>query len=220
MNFTWTYYFLIFLLFKISNISQAQRTYELDLVGGITSSQISGDGLAGFSQFGLHLGGLINSELNDHWELNFGLIWNQKGARSYQSFPSLIVYRLRANYIEIPLLFRYKINYDDLDYFFVEAGISVNRLAHYRERTSAESITDRPFRNFELSGVGNIGYQFMDEWALVIQFQNSILPVRPHLVDMALPPANIILGDIHRRLYELGQYYTTLSLQVRYRPWG
>ncbi len=223
MGFSKARFLKFFVLFYVSmtsvNYMHAQRTYDSDVVVGITASQISGDGLSGFEQFGFHFGGLVNTSLGDQWDLHTGLIWNQKGSRSYKSDDNIIVYRLRANYLEVPVLFRVNLEIArfEIDYFFAEIGPTFNFLTNYRERTSAETISNRPFRPFELAGVASFGFHLLDDLSLVLQLQNSILPVRPHLVGMSLPPSNFVIGDWHNRLYELGQYFTSLSLQIRYR---
>jgi hypothetical protein len=190
----------------------AQRTFELDLLGGVTASQISGDGATGFNQFGIQAGGLLSMSIDENADIVSGILWNQKGARTQPSMQNVVTYHLRANYIEIPMLFRY--NYKK---YFIEIGPTVNVLAQVGEKTSFNPIEDRPFRSLELAGVLNIGYQINDKFSVVAQFQNSILPVRPHLIDFTIPSGNLIIGDWHNRLYELGQYYTSISLHLRYR---
>ncbi|MCC5923680.1 MAG: outer membrane beta-barrel protein [Crocinitomicaceae bacterium] len=190
----------------------AQRTFELDLLGGVTASQISGDGATGFNQFGIQLGGLLTLSIGENADIVSGIVWNQKGARTQPSMQNVVTYHLRANYIEIPMLFRY--NYKK---YFMEIGPTVNVLAGVRERTSFEAIKDRPFRPLELAGIGSLGYQINEKLIVASQFQNSLIPVRPHLNDFTIPPGNIIIADWHSRLYELGQYYTSISLHLRYR---
>ena len=205
---------IILCLISILNISMlsSQRTFDLDVLAGVTASQISGDGATGFNQFGFQAGVLLNTSLSERSEIASGLLWNQKGARTQPSMQNLVTYHLRANYIEVPVLFRYRYKS-----YFVEVGPTFNFLARVKERTSFETITDRPFRLFELAGVGSVGYQINEKLVIAAQFQNSILPVRPHLNDFTIPPGNEIIGDWHNRLYELGQYFTSINLHARFR---
>lgn len=189
----------------------AQR-FTLNLVGGITSSQISGDGNYGFAQFGGVLGAEVNYNWNDKWSTSLGLEVNQKGARTYQKKTSYNAYRLRVNYAEVPVVMNY--SYRKWQFRLgLYGGVRINS----KERDSYGDITPkREFYPFELGVLAEIAYSFHPQWSLGLRFQNSILPVRDHQTEQLKAPSLFVLGDWHQELLNQGQYYTSLSLLIKY----
>lgn len=200
---------LIGLLLHV-NIGFSQR-FSLGILGGGTSSQISGDGFYGFNQFGGLAGVEVNYKFNDNWFSSLGLQFNQMGARTYPKKTS-IVYKLRVNYVEMPLLISYH-----LPHVYFRAGVYLGVKINQKERTSFGPIDpERPFRAINFGGQLGLGYKFTANWHLELCFQNSVIPVREHRLDKPIPPALFSLGQWHQILLAKGQYYTSLSLMVKY----
>lgn len=206
--------FLLILLFSCliySENSTAQK-FTLGIIGGTSSSQISGDGFYGFAQFGLMAGADVTYKINDKWSANFGLQFNQKGARTYPSKKTSAVYRLRVNYIEAPLTLNYHINS-----FRVSTGFYLGVKINQKERTSFGPVDpERPFKTFDFGGQLSIGYQFLEQWEVALRLQNSLAPVRDHKLTQAYSPALFLFGDWHQNMLNKGQYFTHLSLILRY----
>ena len=76
---------------------------------GFSSSQVSGDELAGYNKAGL-IGGLqCAMKFSKKWTLQFEMLFIQKGSK-YRARPELgdpNYYRLQLNYMEVPVLFQY-----------------------------------------------------------------------------------------------------------------
>jgi hypothetical protein len=208
----WKYlFFLLFSCFLSIHHSIGQK-FSLGIIGGVTSSQVSGDGFYGFAQFGAIAGADINYKINKKWSASFGLQFNQKGARTYPSEKSTLVYRLRVNYVEAPLTLNYHINK-----LKISAGFYLGVKTNQKERTSFGAIIpERQFKQLDFGGQLGINYSFSENWQLELRFQNSLLPVRMHKSTQAYPPALFILGDWHQNMLNKGQYYTSLSLVLRY----
>ncbi|HZH86279.1 MAG TPA: porin family protein [Brumimicrobium sp.] len=206
---------LIILLFLSCFISVQQsygQKFSLGIIGGATSSQISGDGFYGFAQFGAIAGADVNYQINADWSAVFGLQFNQKGARTYQSKKTSIIYKLRVNYIEAPITINYKFNKVQLS-----AGLYLGVKTNQEESTSFGPIDPvHPFKTFDFGGQLGINYAITDDWQIEFRFQNSLLPVRDHKGPQAYSPALFILGDWHQNMLNKGQYYTSLSLILRY----
>lgn len=203
-------------LVLLFTIQISAQTFQGNLIGGISSSQISGDGTEGFVQFGVYAGIGAEAKLNDTWSLHGNLMFNQKGARVYKSSNSINTYRLRVNYIEVPILLDYK-----YQKFSGQLGPYLGVKMNQKERTQF-GVTENP-RQFDLFDVGiqtQISYQLKERFKLSLAFQNSILPVRPHASQLAYPPSNFVLGEWHQKQLDKGQYFTTLMLFLSYKIGG
>lgn len=201
---------LIFSLL-LSTTNSFSQNFTLGIFGGATSSQISGDGIYGFAQFGVLAGADVRYQFNETWSASFGLQFNQKGARNYQSKTVYSAYRLRVNYAEAPITMNYHFNK-----FKFSAGLYLGAKINQRERNSFGPI--EPFREFKPLDFGvqvGVNYEMKENWELEMRFQNSLIPVRNHKMNQAYPPALFILGDWHQKYLNKGQFFTSLSLVVR-----
>lgn len=203
---------IIFLSCMISiQYSYGQR-FSLGIIGGVTSSQISGDGIYGFAQFGVVVGADVNYEINEDWSASLGLQFNQKGARNYRSETVYSAYRLRANYVEAPFMVNYHLNKWQFN-----AGLYLGVKVNHKERNSFGPVD--PVRNFKALDIGGqlgVNYSFKEDWQVELRFQNSLIPVRDHKIDQAYPPSLFVIGEWHQKMLDKGQYFTSLSLILRY----
>lgn len=147
---------------------------------GLTSSQISGDDLSGFHQFGAYAGLYVTFPLTQNWkwmiqpELNF----NMKGSHTY--FPKGLVegkqtYSLSLYYIEVPVLIRWNC-YKGL---ILELGPSFNINVFHREKFDGDTDHHvQPFRWYEFAVLVGVNYLFKDHYGIFFRFTSSILPVR------------------------------------------
>lgn len=206
-------YFLGFVLAFLFTLNSKAQTFSGNLIGGISSGQTSGDGAAGYRQFGLYAGVGAEARISEKWRLHGNLMFNQKGSRVYKSKNSVNTYRLRVNYVELPIL---------LDYKYLKfsgqigpyLGVKINQ----KERTQFGVIENpRPFETFDIGIQAQISYQLKERFKLSLAFQNSLLPVRPHPSQLAYPPSNFVLGEWHQKQLDKGQYFTTLMLFLSYR---
>lgn len=190
---------------------EAQQ-FSARVSGGVTASQISGDGAYGYVQFGVIAGGEVGLNFNEDWATSFGIRFNQKGSRIYKTKNSINTYRLRVNYIETPLLLQYS-----LQNLSFAAGPVLGLKINQKERTQFGIIQDaRQFDSFEFGLEINVGYRLEERVYLKLLYQNSIFAVRDHPIDQAYPPANFVLGSLHQKLLDQGQYFSSLSLVLSY----
>ncbi len=188
------------------------QKFSLTAFGGATASQASGDGFFGFDQFGVVAGAEVNYKINEKWFTSLGLQFNQKGARTYANKKSSFVYRLRVNYAEMPFLLSYHFMH-----VYIRAGVYLGVKINQKERNSfGPVVPKRPFRAIDFGGLLGLGYQFDSHWSVELSFQNSVIPVRSHRLDQPIPPALFTMGEWHQKLLAKGQYFTSLSLMVKY----
>ena len=147
---------------------------------GLTTSQISGDDLTGFHQFGGYAGLYVTFPLTQNWkwmiqpELNF----NMKGSHTY--FPKGLkegqqTYSLSLYYIEVPLFIRWNC-YKGLIF---ELGPSFNINVFHREKFDGDADRHvQPFRWYEIAATVGVNYLFKEHYGIFFRFTSSIVPVR------------------------------------------
>ena len=173
---------------------------------GIVGSQVAGDTYSGYHKAGLFLGGFVSRDFGKRSALQLELDYFQKGSRENPTEENNYdSYLFRANYIELPLLYQYKINW-----FTIYAGPSTGVLFGYYEEKLGEDITDeegykKPAR-FTLQI--NAGFRFMiqDKFGFDFRTNNSLLNIRSRNVT----------GDVWR-LWGYGQFHDALVLSFFYQ---
>lgn len=193
--------FIVFSCFTLSNKLNSQN-FGGGMYGGIATSQISGDRLAGFNKPGINVGIFTNYSFNESLKLQLELSFIQKGSRDnanpdkgdYES------YLLRLNYIEIPVLMNYKVN----KFFSFEAGPYVAYLLGFSENDFYGEIPgSKAFNKYDLGITGSMHYIINENLDAVFRVSNSLLPVRDHKG-----------GGTYR--LNRGQYNSVVSLGLHY----
>ena len=91
------------------------QEFEGGVILGLSTSQVSGDDLAGFNKAGLVFGGFTNRILSNRNSLQLEIVYIQKGSRN----PDMINEEsenynkpyINLSYIEVPMLL--KLNYNE-----------------------------------------------------------------------------------------------------------
>jgi len=128
---------LTFCVFIFSKNTHAQ-TFEAGLIGGMNLSQLHGDGLAGFNQIGLNVGGRIAVQTSDRWKWNIDILFSQKGSNKGKDDPRSIPFdSYRLNYAEVPIMISFLDwlgEADEEEYYRLHftAGLSVGRLVDFK----------------------------------------------------------------------------------------
>lgn len=153
--------------------------YSQNFKGGIfvgaVTSQVDGDGLAGFDMAGFQAGAFTRYTLTESSVVQLGLGFVQKGAKEPPSDTSSF-YRLRANYINIPITLQYRWN--NLAF---EIGPALDILVNASESDiSGNRNLEGPaaLRSFSLIGIGGISYYITEKWVVNFRSTISITPAR------------------------------------------
>jgi hypothetical protein len=162
--------FLFFVLFSVNTYSQE---FKLILIGGINASQINGDDLAGFDQFGLNAGAGIMRELSPRTGLQFEMLYSQKGSKDEVDKGNLLQdSSFRVNYIDIPLLFNYR--YKEVLSFQggLSAGILLN--ASFDDHIDkVDNTTDYALIDYAVTG--GIEYRFYNQFSANLRLTQSLI---------------------------------------------
>ncbi|MFB6305890.1 MAG: porin family protein [Flavobacteriales bacterium] len=192
------------LILPISSYSQNYK-FQAGAIGGMTGTQISGDGLSGFNKIGLIGGIFTNHQLSDKFYGEMEIIFFQKGSRKTANPKQgdFTRYLLRLNYVEVPLLIQYK-----EEKFTFETGPSFGRLISRKEKVNGVDYTNetQSFKDFEISWNFGINYALNENFLLEARFNNSISAVRGK---------NNIRPQFESRL-KRGQFNSSIALVLKY----
>jgi len=183
------------------------QQFEGGLLGGLVASQVGGDRYSGYNKAGLTGGAYISLHLKEKFRLQMEMAYIQKGSRHNDDpdNPDDIDYLFRTDYIEVPLLLRYKAT----NHIDAEAGFALAALvSHYEEGNGINLKGLLPaMRSTNLSFVAGISYSFQDRYRFVFRTDNSLLPIRKE--EFA--------GNVKRILPQWGQFHDILVFALFYR---
>jgi hypothetical protein len=166
---------LIIAITLFSHKTWAQQAFNAGIALGMTTSQISGDGLGGWDKFGLTGGAYVNAPFNSKNGIRLGLYYSEKGSRTKRDTLNFNTFAYRLNYIEVPMQW----SYQNGPFTFL-SGIYYGQLI--RQEVLANSLTypvNPSFRNFDVGiALGAIA-QLGDHLFLEAKFSSSVLPTRP-----------------------------------------
>ena len=184
------------------------QEFKGGVILGLSTSQVSGDDLAGFNKAGLVLGGFTNRILSSRNSLQLEIVYIQKGSRN----PDIINEEsenynkpyINLSYIEVPMLL--KLNYNEtLEY---ELGIQWAQLinGYYIDNIGEMNSTIDPFIKNDLSIALGLNYFINQNISLNSRLTNSILPIGNEDYDNYTTYNSI----------KKGKYNTTINFSIYY----
>jgi hypothetical protein len=190
----------------------SNSVFSFKPVIGINACQIHGDNASGYNKFGVNGGIMVNSRLNKKASIDLGIVFTQKGARKNQNIKDndYTFFRVNLNYIELPLLFNYKVNSN----YFITLGPSLAYLINYTEDTEAGNWNGvYPFEKFEYGVNVGLGRKIKDNWHVEIRSGNSFVPIR----NYGLAASGIFYPNAVARFFNKGLYNNILSAYIIYQ---
>ena len=192
-------FFLIIFISSINYISFSQE-FKAGISAGISTSQVSGDNLAGFNKAGIILGGFVNRKINNLLMIQMEMIYIQKGS----SNPNQNVNNLadiHLDYIEIPFLAIIKSS----EKISLEGGIHCSALINgYYQDLYGKLENQTSFDSFELGAIIGISYNLSSKISLNTRLSNSIIPIAEHAS-----------GQTYK--FNRGKYNTGLNFILKYQ---
>jgi hypothetical protein len=198
--------FFLFLLLFFTSFSLSAQEFHGGVTTGLVGSQVAGDTYSGFGKAGLFLGGYVGWEFTEHSGIQLELTYFQKGSRENPTEKNdYDFYLFRVGYIELPVLYQYKINR-----FIVEAGPSLGFTLSYFEENEVEVISNLQGYNkpaavtFQM----NVGLRYFitQKFGADIRYNFSLWGIREN-------PAT---GDVWR-LWTYGQFNDAIVLSIFYQ---
>lgn len=180
-------FFVLGLLFLFS-VSGFSQQFKAGILAGIVTSQVDGDGYAGYSKAGILGGAFVASKFSSDskWSASFAIDYIQKGSRKlpHPDKGDFADYKLRLNYVEVPVLLKYDFGLTDslgqkTAKFAVFGGISIGKLIQSAEWDAAGLLTGgTPFQKSEISYVLGLSYHIIEHIDFNVYTEYSIIPVR------------------------------------------
>ena len=199
--------FLLFILIVIYTSSNSQD-FKGGVLLGLSTSQVSGDNLAGFNKAGLIFGGFTNRILSNRNSLQLEIVYIQKGSRN----PDIINEEsenynkpyINLSYIEVPMLLKLKYN-ETLEYEF---GIQWAQLinGYYIDNIGEMNSIIDPFIKNDLGIALGLNYFINQNISLNSRLTNSIFPIGNEDYN------NLTAYNANKK----GKYNTTINFSIYY----
>ncbi len=198
--------FLVVAIFIISSIKACSQEFNAGMQLGITATQLTGDQLAGYNKAGLFGGFFVNRPLGKLGDGQLEINFIQKGSRknAHPDKGDYTSYLLRLNYIEIPLMYRFRIN----DFLKIETGLMYAYLINHKEFDIQGEVVPDPsvptFKKSDFSILVGINYRINTHLAFSLRYSYSILAIRPK-------PSSAVY------MYNSGQYNDVICTSLQYQ---
>ena len=164
------------------SFSLSAQNFEAGFVGGLTMSQISGDGLGGFDKPGSRIGAYISYPIKRNVNFEVGMQYVQKGSREPSGDHGISNYSMNLNYLEIPAT----INYTFKNGLVIESGIGSGVLFSYSEVDAIGNLNGESPHTFGLDFICGLQYQILNHLKFNLRYENTILPIRKEDVTTSL----------------------------------
>ncbi|MDZ4750366.1 MAG: outer membrane beta-barrel protein [Flavobacteriales bacterium] len=198
---------LHFALFVICIFFRAELYSQVDFQGGIrgglVSSQVSGDGLAGWNKFGGAAGAFVQMGFNERSSVSFEILYANKGSRKPANADNddFNTFTMKLNYIEVPITYNYRRNNVQFD-LGLYAGVLTGSEIEFNE---ANYSIEPAFNTTDIGALGGVHWLASEKLSFILRASSSILPIRP-----APNPVQKF------SYYEQGQYNQALYLLIGY----
>ncbi len=191
-----------------------ERSFKAGGAAGLNTSQISGDNLRGFHQFGLAGGLFVARPLSDQVTLELQFLFSQKGSRKTPNPEKgdYKLYNLRVNYIDLPLILGYEFSSFEL-FGGPLVGVQVGDVTEETQNGTIPNANRPGFEPLDIGAHAGLGYELTEQLHFDLRFSNSILPARKFTGETV---NNKGTGQYLNR----GQYHTVVSFLVKYRLLG
>jgi len=182
---------------------------------GLNLTHVEGDEVSGFKKFGLNIGAGVLIPFKKNWDVSMEINYNQKGAREpdqYHDTDSLGnittgAYKLRLNYVEVPML----IHYTDKEFITVGGGFSWGRLVGVQEwehgnTVPTTTLNSNIYNKNDFSYIIDLRIRIRGPLKFSVRYQSSMVKIRTREFE------NVYTGDKWTR----DQYNRALTFRLIY----
>jgi hypothetical protein len=184
------------------------QIFNAGIIAGGNVSQVDGDFWVGYHKFGYQAGAFVNLNVSPRSSFQLELEYFQKGSRKNADSASGDFYTqiIRLHYIEVPLLYQYKVG----ENFSLEAGPAADiSVGSYETDKSGQEVQDLvALRPVSLTGIFGMSYFITKHWKVNFRFNYSLLSIRQKTANYPQSYRHI--------LFERGQFNNVLALSILY----
>ena len=192
---------VLIISFVIMSLNLFSQNFTGGLIGGISTSQVSGDNLGGYHKAGLFLGVFTQLPINQISNLKMEMNFIQKGSNNPKMLKNGIS-DISTSYLEIPI----SAHYYQTEITSFEIGGQIAFLITSTDNDIYGAVSSElinPFNKVDIGAFIGMSHHLTDKILLNSRISNSILPVRPH--------ASGAIYKLNR-----GQYNSVLSFTLHY----
>ena len=192
---------VLIISFVIMSLNLFSQNFTGGLIGGISTSQVSGDNLGGYHKAGLFLGVFTQLPINQISNLKMEMNFIQKGSNNPKMLKNGIS-DISTSYLEIPI----STHYYQTEITSFEIGGKIAFLITSTDNDIYGAVSSElinPFNKVDIGAFIGMSHHLTDKILLNSRISNSILPVRPH--------ASGAIYKLNR-----GQYNSVLSFTLHY----
>lgn len=181
---------LIVIFLLLTQIKANAQRFKAGVQIGFTASDVYGADIipdadawnnTNFRKAGFIIGGNVSTALRKKTILQMEINYIQKGTQQVGDSTGQGFYKFSFNYVEVPLLIKYRLSIDDkttksLDFY---GGVSAGKLIKSKAQgTNFYNIDDYSYLNrTDVSLLAGMGYNFSTPFNLSVRYSNSLIPV-------------------------------------------
>ena len=175
---------MLFLLGFVIQYAAHGQIIKGTVIAGGSLTQVEGDEIKGWSQFGFSggLGAIV--PFAGHWGFNLETLFSQKGSFQKKQFDSDSLtneYRLRLNYFEVPVY----LTYTDKDVVTFGLGGYWSRLVSARENEHSGNqdpyIDTVKFNNSDMGFLVDIKVRIWKHLHINVRYSQSLMAIRERI---------------------------------------
>ncbi|MFM7731755.1 MAG: outer membrane beta-barrel protein, partial [Flavobacteriales bacterium] len=192
---------LLLMLMGSASLGFSQEGFKGGVVLGLTTTQVSGDGLGGWDKFGLVAGAWVDMPVHPDWSIQLGMSYVNKGSKTKRDTINYQSFGYYLNYIDVPILLQRKIVMRSKFNGEVGFGPYIGLLLNQKIVSNG---FDReilpPFERYDIGLNCTFRLWWSNHLYTSLAFTTSVLPTRPN-------PSAVNPGSY----YEKGTYNQTLQ---------
>lgn len=168
----------IIFIITLCSLSIYSQDFNGGVLGGINATQVFGDNYSGPNKAGLYLGVFVNRYFSKRSSIQLELDYIQKGSSKNPdgSTGDYDEYKLKLNYIEMPVLYKY----DFAEKGTLEAGLSLGVKIYEDEYAYPGPTSGEEFSAVDFSVNLGFYYTIIENLRINMRLSNSLIPIRPH----------------------------------------
>jgi len=169
---------LVSIVFCIGLLNASAQKIKGALMLGTNLSQVDGDEVYGFNKFGWNVGAAAIVPLNNNFSISIENNFNQKGAYQKSKYSDSVLYNLKLNYVEVPVM----IHYNDRDIITVGTGFAWARLLDAKEEehegTHAPYTDQVKFNKDDILWKVDLRFRLIKKLKMNFQYSYSLKKIR------------------------------------------
>ena len=157
------------LLYPNQSVKSEASAIIVDYVDGASTSSEE-------SKLAFAFGGTVSYQISQHWEIQSGLLFDDKGYKIEEEFnrtntgPGKATYNVHVNYLDIPFMIRYKFGQNCVR-FFLGSGISSDFFLNKSGNIPEDFYPEYDFKTVGFTHLISLGgeWKFNDKMRCVLE---------------------------------------------------